>query len=142
MALTLVESAFTYRSDFGGVVWFFTVVSNQTGTLGIRNILSPTGRILDSGTQIPQTVLDDQQLAIGQVENLLASTSAVNGILTFTAETSKTVNLSTPFANTNYRVLVSSQDFVPFRITTKTLTEFTIEAGTTYTGQVGFDVFV
>jgi len=142
MALTLVESAFTYRSDFGGVAWFFTVVQNQNGTLGIRDIISPYGRVCNSGTQIPQTVLDDQQQAIGQVENLLASTSAVSGTLTFTAETSKTVNLSTPFANTNYRVLLSVQDFVPFRITTKTLTEFTVEAGITYTGQVGFDVFV
>jgi hypothetical protein len=142
MTLTLIESAFTYRSELGGEVWQFTVVNNQNATQGIREQIGPFGLVQDTQTQIPGFVLDDQSTAKGQVENLLAQTSAINGILTFAGETSKTVTFSTPMVNTNYRVVLSVQDFVPFRILSKLATEFTVEAGITFTGSVGFDVFV
>ena len=142
MALTLIESAFTYRSEQGGEIWQFTIVNNQNGTQGIREVVGPFGLVRDTQTQIPGNVLEDQATAIGQVENLLAQTSAVNGILSFVGETSKTVTFSTPFLNTNYRVQLSLTDFVPFRIQFKSVTQFVVEAGVTFTGSVGFDVFV
>ena len=142
MALTLIESAFTYRSEQGGEIWQFTIVNNQNGTQGIREVVGPFGLVRDTQTQIPGNVLEDQATAIGQVENLLAQTSAVNGILTFAGETSKTVTFSTPMVNTTYRVVLSVEDFVPFRIQFKSLTQFVVESGITFTGAVGFDVFV
>ena len=142
MALTLIESAFTYRSEFGGEIWQFTIVNNQNGTQGIREQIGPFGLVRDTQTQIPGFVTDDQTTAKGQVENLLAQTSAVNGILTFAGETSKTVTFSTPMVNNTYRVQLSVGDFVPFRIQFKSLTQFVVESGITFTGTVGFDVFV
>lgn len=142
MTLSLIESAFTYRSESGGQSYYFTVVVNQNGVKAIRDVLTPFGPLCNSNQQIPQFVLDDQQTAFGQVDNLLAQTSAVNGILTFTAETSRTVTFGTPMANTSYRVYVSPQDPVFFWVTNKTATQFTINASITFTGQVGFDVFV
>jgi hypothetical protein len=142
MTLTVTQSNFTYRSESGGQSYYFTIVVNQNGVIAVRDWIAPTGPIRDSCTQIPQSVINDQTIAIGQVENILAQTSAVNGILTFTSETSKTVTFATPMANTNYRVVLSTQDFVPFRVSSKLMTEFTIQTGITYTGNVGFDVFV
>lgn len=142
MTLSLIESAFTYRSESGGQSYYFTIVQNMNGVIGCRDILTPFGPIRDSNTQIPQFVLDDKQTAIGQVENILATTSAVNGILTFTDETSQTVTFSTPLANTNYRVQIAPEDNVVFWTTLKSVGGFTINASTSFTGLVGFDVFV
>lgn len=142
MTLTLIESAFTYRSESGGQSYYFTIVQNLNGTLGCRDMLTPFGPIRDSNTQVPEFVLDDKQTAIGQVENILATTSALNGILTFAAETSKTVTFTTPFANTSYRVQIAQQDNVTFWTTLKATGGFTINASITFTGFVGFDVFV
>lgn len=142
MTLTLIESAFTYRSESGGQSYFFTIVQNLNGTLGRRDMITPFGPIRDSNTQVPQFVLDDEQTAIGQVENILATTSALNGILTFTDETSKVVTFTTPFANTSYRVQIAQQDNVSFWTTLKSTGGFTINASITFTGFVGFDVFV
>jgi len=142
MTLSLIESAFTYRSESGGQSWYYTIVQNMNGVLGIRDILSPYGPLCDSNTQIPQFVLDDQQTAIGQVENILATTSAINGILTFTNDTSQTVTFATPLSNTSYRVQIAQQDPVYFWTTNKSLTGFTINASISFTGFVGFDLFV
>lgn len=142
MALSLIESAFTYRSESGGASYYFTIVQNMNGVIGCRDIITPFGPIRDSNTQIPQFVLNDKQTAIGQVENILASTSAINGILTFAAETSQTVTFATPLANTNYRVQIAPEDNVTFWTSAKSLTSFTISASITFTGMVGFDVFL
>ncbi|MBD3261310.1 MAG: hypothetical protein GF334_06430 [Candidatus Altiarchaeales archaeon] len=71
----------------------------------------------------------------------MAQTSAVNGQLTYTNETSQSVTFSTNFSNTNYRVITSVSDFVQTRIT-KTVSGFTVETSTPYTGTIGYDVFV
>jgi hypothetical protein len=76
------------------------------------------------------------------VENFVAQTSAVNGQLTFAAETSKTVTFVTPFVGTGYRVVFSTTDFIPVRVTSKLTTGFTVSVGVSYTGVVGYDVFV
>jgi hypothetical protein len=43
---------------------------------------------------------------------------------------------------TGYRVVFSTQDFIPVRVTSKLTTGFTVSVGVLYTGVVGYDVFV
>ena len=142
MAYQRITSEFTYRSGVSPQLYYFTVSVDQAGLISVRNIQSPQGRILDSQTSLPQSVTDDITAAIAQVENLVAQTSAVNGQLTFAGETTKTVTFGTPFADTTYRVLFSTTDFIPVRVTSKSTTGFTVSVGVTYTGTIGYDVFV
>jgi hypothetical protein len=142
---TRVESAFTYQvrvSDACAPLWTFTVVVNQDGTTGIRNIRSIYGGICDSLTQVPGAVLDQINAATADVENIVAQSSAVNGTLAFTNQVAQSIVFATPFANTQYRVYVTLQDFIDYRITNKTTTGFDLELNVTYTGSVQYDVFV
>lgn len=142
---TRVETCFVYNvriDDPCNPSWVFTIVVNQDGTCGVENVKSPRGSICDSTTQIPGTVLDEINAAKADVENILAQSSSVNGTLTFTDETSQSVVFATPFANTQYRVYVTLEDFIDWRITNKTTTGFDIELNVTYTGTVQFDAFV
>jgi hypothetical protein len=93
-------------------------------------------------TQLPGEVLDEINAAKAEVENILAQTSAVNGTLSFVAETAQSIVFATPFANTSYRVYVTMEDFIDYRITNKTTVGFDIELNVTYTGTVQYDVFV
>jgi hypothetical protein len=142
MASVLVQSEFVYRSGTPPEVYQFTIVSDQTGLISMRDLQDRYGFVISPYTQIPSSVLDDISAAQSQVEALLALTSAVNGTLTFAAEASKSVTFATPFPDTSYRVYVTSDIFAPFRITGKTTTGFTIEAGATVSGSVGYDVLV
>jgi hypothetical protein len=142
MAFLRVQSDFTYRSGVSPNYYYFTVSIDQGGNISVRDIESPQGRIIDSNTAIPQSVTDDITAAIIQVENFVAQTSAVNGQLSFAGETSKTVTFLTPMAGTTYRVVFSTTDFIPVRVTNKLTTGFTVSVGVTYTGVVGYDVFV
>jgi len=72
----------------------------------------------------------------------MAQTSAVNGHLTFAAQTSQSFSFATTFQNTNYRVVLTLYDFIGTKISSKTTSGFTVETTTTYTGTIGFDVFV
>ena len=141
MAYQRTNFDFTYRSGVSPNYYYFTISLDQSGLVSVKNIQSPQGRILDSNTPIPQSVADDIQSAIQQVENFVAQTSAVNGQLTFAGETSKTVTFVTPFVGTSYRVVFSVQDFVPVRVISKLTTGFTVSVGVTYTGTIGYDVF-
>lgn len=98
--------------------------------------------ILSPYTRIPQSVTNDINSALSEVTSILALASAINGNLTFVAETYKDVSFPAAMGNTNYRVQLSSQIFAPFRITNKTVLGFTIQAGATVSGVVGYDVFV
>jgi len=142
MALERTVFDFSYRSTQGGSSYYFTVSQDSGGRITVKNIQTPTGRIIDSQTGLPQWVTNDLQDAIEQVENFVAQTSAVNGNLSFVAQESMSVVFDTPMAGTNYRVQLSLADFIPARVITKTTTGFTVEVGVTYTGTVGYDVFV
>jgi hypothetical protein len=142
MAATRILSEFTYRSGVPTQAYRFTVVVDEQGLVSVRNIQSPIGLIIDSVTSVPQSVVDDISAAIGEVENILAQTSAVNGTLTFSSSVSEAVVFTTAMASTTYRVVLSPDTFVPLRITNKTTTGFTVEAGAEFTGSVGYDVFV
>ena len=142
MSLDRAVFDFTYRSGSAGTYYYFTISQDSAGRISLKNIQTPTGRIIDSQTGVPQSVVDDIEIAIQQVENFVAQTSAVNGNLAFVSQTSANVAFVIPMAGTSYRVHVTLPDFVSWRVVSKTTTGFTIELGVTYTGVVGYDVFV
>ncbi len=142
MAASLARSEFVYRSGVTPNIYTFTIVSNSQGVISVRDIQDPYGFVISPYTQIPKSVTTDINTAMAQVETILALTSAVNGTLTFAAETEKSVTFSEAFSDTYYRVQVTSDVFAPFRITNKTTLGFTVQAGSTITGTVGYDVFV
>ena len=142
MTLSLIVSDFTYQSGSSGSFYYFTISLDQVGNVSVKNIQTPVGRIVDSNTPVPQSVTNDIQTAIQQVENLVAQTSAINGQLVFVAQTSQTVTFSIPMSGTGYRVVFSPTSYVPVRVTSKTTTGFTVETGVTYSGTIGYDVFV
>lgn len=142
MALTAVLTERTYRSESGGQVYHFKVTLDQNGTCDVREIRTPTGFLRDSVTGIPGPVLDDINTAKQQLEDLVAQTSAVNGILTYTDENTQSFTFSTPFANTEYGVVPTLPEFLGYRVTNKTTTGFDLELSTDYTGDVRVDVFV
>jgi hypothetical protein len=142
VAGTRILSEFTYQSGVSPSVYFFTVVVDQNDLVSIRNVQSPFGLIIDTMTSVPQSVVDDMNAAITQVEGILAATSAINGILTFSLETMKTVTFATALTNSTYRVQLDQSAFVGLRVIGKTPTGFTVEASAAFTGTVGYDVFV
>jgi len=142
MAATLSLSEFVFRSGVSPDIYQFTIVSDQTGLISVRDIQDRYGFVVSPYTQIPQSVAADISSATTQVETILALTSAVNGTLTFANDTDKAVVFAIPFGSTTYRVYVSSDIFAPFRITNKTTAGFTIQAGAQVSGSVGFDVLV
>lgn len=142
MALNRVQSTFTYRSGGGGVYYYFEVAQDSEGNLSIRNVRNDRGLIVDSTTGVPQSVLEDMQTALAEVEDLMAQTSAINDVVSLINETSFSVTFTQPFQNASYRVYVSTSDFIAWKVANKTTTGFDIVLGSTYTGDVGYDVFV
>ena len=142
MTLSAVLTERSYQSESGGQIYYFTVALDQAGNCTVRQIRTPTGLLRDSFTGVPGPVLDDINTGKAQLEDLVAQTSAVNGILTFADEVSKSVTFVTPFASADYGVFPTLPDFLTWKITSKTTTGFTLELGSNYTGDVRFDVFV
>jgi hypothetical protein len=142
MAGTLVQTEFVYRSGIPAEAYYFTVVYSSTGGISIRDIQNPYGLIMDPWSQVPRSVSDDMCAATAQVETLMSATSAINGTLVFASENQKSYTFTTPLAGTSYRVQLTCDQFVPLRVINKTTTGFTVQAAATFTGNVGFDVFV
>lgn len=132
----------TYTSGLGRNQYRYTIVVDQSGVVSFRDITSPNGLVMDSMTRVPQTVVNDINTSMAQVEDLLSMTSTINGTLVFSSEAEKSVTFATPLTGTSYRVLLSSSVLSPLRITNKLTTGFTVQAGATITGNVGYDVFV
>ncbi len=142
MSLTRYTTESTYISTTSlGEQYSFTVVQDLSGVVCVKNISTPTGSISDAYVTLPQEVTDDIATAMGELEDLMAS-SSVSGTLEFADEASKEVAFETAMNTDTYRVYVSIGDFVPFKITNKTVDGFTLELGATYTGDIGYDVFV
>lgn len=141
MALELQQAEFTYTSTYSGNSYSFTIVYLSGDKISVRNITTPYGLIQDPYSSLPSNVVSDIKTATQQVLDTMSS-SAINGTATFTAETSKTITFVTPLDDTTYRVVFSVEDFVAVRVTSKTVNGFTIEMGITYTGSVGYDVFI
>lgn len=135
------EAAYSATTE-GGQVWHYTVVSDAQNLVGYRDLISPQGPVRDGYTVIPQEIHDAIRQSINQVESVLVATSAISGQLEFSGETQKTVNFSTPLADDSYRVHLDAPDFINTRVRFKSTTGFVVELGSTYTGTVGYDVFV
>lgn len=141
MTTSLMESAHTYRVSSGSQSYYYTVVANQNGVQGIREVRSASGPI-HGLTQIPQFVIDAQQTSIGQINSLLQSTSVVNGFASFTSQFSADVSLPFTFSSSNYRVMLSTQEPVFLWVSGQTVTGFKVNASTAISTPVGFDVFI
>ena len=142
MALVILQTEQTYQSIAGGETYTFNVFLDQAGNCAVREIRTPLGLISDTNTSIPAAVLDDINTAKAQLETLVAQTSAVNGILTYVDENSKSFAFVTAFATDSYAVIPTLPDFISYRVTGKTTTGFTLELSTNFTGDIRFDVFV
>jgi len=140
--MQLAQAEFTYTSVAGSDTYTFTIVQNSAGKILVRDIQDPYGMVVSPYTQIPQSVTDDIASAMTQVEDILAVSSSINGTLTFAAETSKSVTFSEALSGTDYRVHLSSDLFTALRITSKTVSGFTVEAAAVVTGSVGYDVLL
>lgn len=141
MALQLAQSEFAYNSISNGYTYSFTIVYISSDSVSVRNITTPYGLIQDPYSSLPQSVIADIRIATLQVLQIMA-TSAINGIATFTDQSSLTITFDSPLDDTSYRVTFSMEDFVPVRVIDKTVNGFTIDLGATYTGSVGYDVFL
>tara|TARA_B100000963_G_scaffold361770_2_gene399409 strand:+ start:1980 stop:2399 length:420 start_codon:yes stop_codon:yes gene_type:complete len=138
----------TYKaiSNSGGE-YFFTVTMDEDSNLFVKKIRTPQGYVANEFYQtqtyaLPSEIHDYIQTALGQLEDILATSSA-NGIANFTAQSSVDVSFETAMNNTEYRVLLSIEDFITARITNKSIAGFTIEVGiSSYTGTIGYDVMV
>lgn len=142
MSGTRIAFEGTYTSGTVPTQYRYTIVSDLSGVLSVRDIMSPYGLIIDSMTRLPQTVVADITTSLAQMETLLAMTTAVNGTLTFVAEAEKSVTFSTAMADTNYRVYFAPSDFIEVRVSAKSTTGFTAQLNVTFTGTVGYDVIV
>jgi hypothetical protein len=142
MALTRITSEFVYQSGDPGQLYTFRVVMDSNNQVSVQDITTPWGTMCGPGASLPESVLDDIQTAITQVEDLVAQTSAVNGTLTFSNETFQDVVFTAAMTGTSYRVLFSVEDFIAVRVTNKTTTGFRVEASAVYSGDIGYDVLV
>lgn len=142
MSGTRIGFESTFTSGTAQQQYRYTIVADANDIISVRDIRSPYGLIIDSMTRVPQSVIDDINSSILQMEDILGMTTTINGTLTFTAETEKSVSFTTALSNTNYRVYLSPSDFVSARITNKLTTGFTVQLDCTFTGTVGYDLFV
>jgi glutaredoxin 2 len=78
--------------------------------------------------------------AINRLENLMANTSKINGVVSLDDQSTGAVLFNKVLANTSYQVVFSIDDFIPIIVTDKTTTGFTFELATSYTGLVRYDV--
>jgi hypothetical protein len=142
MSFYRVQSEFTYRSvTDAGQSYYFDIAILQNGQVEVRNIVGPYGPL--TGAQgLPYPVNNDIQLAIAQSQATVVSTSTYSGQATFTAATSQTINFDTPLGSASYRVLLDVPDFIAARVRLKSTTGFVIETSVTYTGVIGFEVFI
>jgi hypothetical protein len=132
MALMRQQSVFTFKSSSGGVDYYFDIVVDAQGLLSFRNIRSPQG-VVDPGTNIPNSVIDDITTAKQLVQQLVGETQAASGTVTFTGETSQAVTIPAgTLNNTNYRVVCTTTDGTALTIENKTTVGFNIVAATAY----------
>jgi hypothetical protein len=148
MALTRVQSEFTYSSSSGGQAYLFEVVVDSQGLTSVRNIRSPYGLIQDSNTQLPQVVLEDIQAALEIVSVLQTETEVDSGNVVFSGQNTQPVVVpGGVLNNTNYRVVFTTPDGTVLEAQSKTTTGFDVVASTVYgapadTKTVGYSVLV
>lgn len=142
MPLIRTLTEMTYRSGVAPNIYTFILQMDQYQNISVREIISPTGSLCAPSALLPESVLVDIETAICQMRNMMQDSSALSGVLAFDNMTSQVILFNTAFPDTNYRVVFSLEDFIAARVTNKTTTGFTVEADVTYTGDIGYEVFI
>lgn len=133
MALSRLQSVYTYQSSEGGETFKFDIVIDAQSLVSVRNIRGPRGLITDSITQVPSAVAQDILDAIALVQLLTAESTVVSGTVYFSGQTSRAVTIAPgTLNNTNYRVYVTSPDGTILRVENKLTSGFSIVASSTY----------
>lgn len=133
MALSRLQTIFTYQSSAGNEAYRYDIVLDAQNQTSVRNIRGPRGLITDSITQVPGTVAQEILDAMALVQLLVAESTITSGTQNFSGQTSRTVSLAGGLLNNvNYRVVTTSPDGTPLRIENKTTTSFDIVAASTY----------
>ena len=133
MAASRVQSVFTYRSGWGSALYYFDVIVNEQGRMSVRNIRAPTGLIQDAMTDLPQSVMDDIQSAIGLSSLILTDAAAATGTVVFQGETSKSAAVTPGILNnTNYRVAYTTSDGMLLTTEDLSTVGFTVVAPAAY----------
>jgi len=118
-------------------IFYFKVSQDPTG----RTTVSDLRRGATYWTSAyPYEVHQAITEAINRLENIMANTSKINGVVSLTEQTLGTVLFNKVLANTSYQVVLSIDEFIPIIVTEKTTTGFTFELATAYTGLVRYDV--
>ena len=142
MPLIRTLTEMTYRSGVAPHLYTFVISMDQYQNISVREIITPTGSLCASMALLPEFVLIDIETAICQLRNMVQDTSAMSGFVSFSNMTAQTILFDTAFPDTNYRVAFSLGDFIAVRVGSKTTSGFTVETDVTYTGVIGYEVFV
>lgn len=142
MSATRIQAVFSFKSMYNGSPYYYDVIVGQTGDIGIKNLQNMYGLIIDTVSSLPKPVVDDINASIAQVEDTMATTSAINGSETFSGESSKSVVFPSALSSSDYRVYINVDDLIVCRATNKTTAGFTIELSDEHTGTVYYDVFI
>lgn len=133
MALSRLQTVFTYQSFAGGESYYFDIVLNAQNQTAVRNIRGPRGLITDSITQVPGSVTQEVLDAMALVQLLVAESTVVSGTQNFSGQTRRSVVLAVGLLNNNnYRVVSTSPDGTLLRIENKTPTGFDLVASSAY----------
>lgn len=133
MALTRVQSVYTYKTASGGREYYYDVVVDAQSLVSVRNIRGPRGLVQDSMTSLPTEVVRDIEEAVAIAQILMTETEVASGTVTFSGQTSRSVVVAGGLLNnTNYRVLYSTSDGTYLRTEDKTTTGFTAVAPAEY----------
>lgn len=135
MALSRVQTVFTYKSARGGQAYLFDIVIDEQSSTSVRNIRGPRGLITDSITGLSEEVVQDINDAMDQAALLVSESSVANGTENFSGQTTRAVALAGGLLNNiSYRVQVTSPDGTPVRVENKTTTGFDLVVASAYGG--------
>jgi hypothetical protein len=141
MALSRLQTEFTYKSVSGSQIYYFSVTMDESGGFALRNIQGPNGLIQDQFTSLPEIVMDDIQSALTLSKDLVGETLIAQGTVTFNSETSKTVTLGPSLQTANYRVaLTPDPGGIVVAAENLTVDDFDIVTSITYSGDIAYEV--
>lgn len=132
MTLTRIQSRFTYRSVQGTVTYTFDVVVDEQSVITVENVTRQDSFGVKS-CDLPSVIFEDVQDAVDLVQDLVAETQVASGTITFTGQTTITEAIAPgTLNNTEYRVVYTPPDSIPFRTENKATTSFDADAGSAY----------
>ena len=133
MALTRILAVHTYTSVLGNQTYTFDVTLDGNGVLGVRNIRSPFGQLLDPNTPVPDSVMTDISNARAITRQQLSQSIVTSGTMSWTGQTSQTVTVSSGLLNnTNYMVAYTTPDGTILTTSALTTTSFLVTAPSAY----------